>query len=526
MNKKRFTIIIAVLMGWLIVFSLTGIAGAKGKTLRMRLGYDIEHFDPARSTVHIATIVYRMIYDHLLDYKPGAWPELENQLAEKYEVSPGGLTYTFFLKKGVQWHKGYGELMSEDVKFSVERIMDPKTKAPLRSSFASVISKIETPDRYTVKFFLTKPDPSFLAKLAPWRMGPIVCKKAVEKFGEDYGQRPEYTVGCGPFEIVGHVPKQKIILKRFEGYHGARPKLDKIEMFAMRQEGTSVLSLQKGELDMIVLRVPENVPIVRRDPNLNVYRAPTATTVGFVAFNTEHPILKDVRVRRAMVHALDRDLIYKTVGGELGKKACGIMAPYAYLGALNCDQLPKYPYDPKKARELLAEAGYPKGFKIQYVEINLKNHKNLAPVLQAYWREVGIETEIVLVPISEWFATMTQARAPLIKYALGTRPPEPSIFLYPCFHSSSSKPGINTMLYKGVDGLLDRALATTSGDERKALYAQIQRKVIEDCVIIPIFFESQILVTNKNVDLGRGVKDNMMNSPYWAFYWLEEIDIK
>ena len=523
---KRITAaVIVFLMACFIALHFNGTADAQGKTLRLALDQPIMQFDPALSTRHLATLVYRMIYDHLIDYKPGAWPEFENQLAERYEISPDSLTYTFYLKKGVKWQKGYGELTSEDVKFSVERIMDPKTKAPLSSSFASVINKIETPDRYTVKFHLTKPDPAFLAKLAPWRIGAIVCKKAVEEFGKDYGKRPEHTVGCGPFELVSYIPKQKITLKRFQGYYGTRPKTDTIEIFVIGEPDIATLSLQKGELDMIYIQVPEIIPIVRKDPSLEVYSAPTATTKGFVVFNTEHPILKDVRVRRAMVHALDRDLIVKEVGGELGEKACGILAPYAYWGALDCDQLPKYPYDPKRAKELLAEAGYPNGFKIQYVEVNLKKHKELAPVLQAYWREIGIETEITLVPMSEWFTYLTQAKAPLLKYSLGTRPSEPSIFLYSCFHSSSSKPGLNSALYKGVDGLLDRALATTSDGERKALYAQIQKRIIDDCVIIPIFFESQILVTRKNVDLGRGVKNNIMNSPYWSFYWLEEVDI-
>jgi ABC-type transport system substrate-binding protein len=396
----------------------------------------------------------------------------------------------------------------------------------MASTWKGVIDRIETPDPYTVKFILKEVNPAFLSTLAPWRPGPVVCKKAVERFGKDYGQKPETVVGCGPFELVEYVPKQKVILKRFAGYRGTRPKVDRIELYVMEDESTAVLSLQKGELDMCYLRVPENIPSVRKDPNLVLYKGASATTKGFVAFNLENPILKDVRVRKAMVHALDRDLITETVGGELGTRACGFLAPGAYWGALGCDQLPNYPYDPKKAKALLTEAGYPKGFKIQYSEINVKGHKELAPALQAYWKEVGIDTGIELVPVQEWLAKGNQGSFGLTKYTMGTRPSEPSLFLHSNFHSSSSRPGLNFMAYKGVDDLLKKAVASTQDEERRSLYAQIQRKVIEDCILIPIFYETSVIATRKKVDLGLGAKGNELTSPYWFFYWLEEIDVK
>jgi len=526
MTRKRraFITLLAVITSTMFVLDYT--ASAEGKTLRMRVAYDVQNFDPGRFTLHETSVVLRMIYDNLLDYKPGAWPEMQNQLAEKYDVSADGLLYTFHLKKGVKWQKGFGEMSAEDVRFSVERVMNPANKAPMRSVWTSVIDRIETPDKYTVKFFLKHPDPAFLAKLAPWRPGPIVCKKAAEEFGKNYGQKPEFTVGCGPFELAEYIPKQKIVLKRFKGYHGTAPKLDKIEMFVMSDEGTAVLSLQKGELDMCYLRVPDNIPTVRKDANLKLYKGSSATTKGFIAFNLENPILKDVRVRRAMVYALDRDLITETVGGEMATRACGFLAPGAYWGALTCDQLPSYPYNPKKAKALLAQAGYAKGFKITYPEINVKAHRDLAPALQAYWREIGIETKIELLPVKEWLGRGFKGNFDVTKYSMGTRPSEPSLFLYSNFHSSSSRPGLNFMAYKNVDHLLEKVLSTTDPGKRKSLYAQIQRKIIEDCVIIPIYYEALSLATSNKVDLGRGAKGNTLTNPYWSFYWLEDVDIK
>jgi peptide/nickel transport system substrate-binding protein len=523
-NWKAFIISLTAVVSAVFFFSSGAVA--KEKTLRMRVAYSVQNFDPGRYTLHETSVILRSVYDNLLDYKPGAWPEMENQLATNYDITANGLEYTFTLKKGVQWQKGFGEVTSEDVRFSIERVMDPANKAPMRSVWTAVIDRIETPSRYTVKFFLKHPDPAFLAKLAPWRPGPIVSKKAVQKFGKEYGMTPETTVGCGPFELVEYVPKQKVVLKRYEGYHGTAAKLDKIEIFVMADEGTAVLSLQKGELDMCYLRQPDNIPLVRKDRSLNLYQGSSATTKGFIAFNLENPILKDVRVRRAMVHALDRDLISETVGGEMATRACGFLAPGAYLGALDCDELRTYPYDPEKAKALLAEAGYAKGFTIRYSEINVKAHRDIAPALQAYWSEVGIKTKIDLLPVKEWIGRGHKGNFDVIKYSMGTRPSEPSLFLHSNFHSSSTRPGLNFMAYKGMDNLLEEALATTNENIRIAIYGVIQRKIIDESLLIPIYYESLSMATSKRVDLGRGAKGKMLTNPYWFFYWLEDIDIR
>jgi peptide/nickel transport system substrate-binding protein len=524
-RKWKMLIISLTIFSWTMIL-FNGTVAAKEKTLRMRVAYNVQNFDPGMYTLHETSVILRAIYDNLLDYKPGDWPNLTDQLATRHDISKSGLEYTFYLRKGVKWQKGFGEVTAEDVRFSIERVMDPANKAPMRSVWTSVIDRIETPDMYTVKFYLKHPDPAFMAKLAPWRPGPIVSKKAVEKFGKNYGQTPETTVGSGAFELAEYIPKQKVVLKRFKGYHGTPPKLDRIEIFVMADEGTAVLSLQKGELDMCYLRAPDNIPTVRNDSSLNLYKGPSATTKGFIAFNLESTVLKDVRVRRAMVHALDRDLITETVGGEVASRACGFLAPGAYWGALSCDELPSYPYDPQKAKKLLAEAGYPKGFTIRYPEINVKAHKDIAPVLQAYWKEVGIEAKIELLPVKEWLGRGHKGNFDVTKYSMGTRPSEPSLFLHSNFHSTSTRPGLNFMAYKDVDDLLEMALATTDVKKRRELYAKIQYKVIDESIIIPIYYEALSMATSKNVDLGRGAKGKMLTNPYWSFYWLEDIDIK
>jgi peptide/nickel transport system substrate-binding protein len=499
---------------------------AGGKVLKMHVLTPTENFDPGRFTAAFTSVWIRAVYDNLIDYKPGEWPKLVPELATKYEVSPDKLSYTFHLKHGVQWQKGYGELTSEDVKFTVERVLDPATKAPYRSVFEPVIKSIETPDKYTVKFTLKVPDPAFLYKLAPWRPGFIVCKKAVEKFGDAYGKSAEATVGCGPFELIEWIPKQRAILQRFEGYHGKKAKLQRLELLEIIDETTAVLALQKGEIDIAIPRVRENLPVLSKDPNLNIIKGPSGYIMGCVAFNVEHPALKDVRVRRAMAYALDKDLIVKKVVGDLGVRACGFLTPGAYEAALGCKDLPQYPYDLKKAKALMAEAGYPNGFKIKYCDINQKPWVDLAPVLQAYWKAIGIDVELEIVPGTEWISRLYKAETPAFEFSIGTRPPEPSIMLYSMFHSSSSRPGMNAMLYKGVDAELDKAITTRNDGERIDLYKKIQKKIVDDSVIIPLFFEVQAVAARKNVMLGVNEKDGKLTCPYTHLFWLEDIDIK
>lgn len=521
--KKMITVAFCLVGSWMF-FALPVNAMAAEKILRMFHTAPIETFDPVRVTNQQTSVFLRAVYDNLVDYRPGSWPELENELAEKYEISTDRLVYTFYLKKGVKWQKGFGELTSEDVKFTLERVMDPKTASPTRSVW-DPISKIETPDKYTIKIFLKKTDPAFMNKLAPWRSGAIVCKKAVEKFGSEYAQRPETIVGSGPFEVIAFKTGQKYEFKRFEEYHGRKAKVDKIDVLIISDEATAVLSLQKGELDLAHIRTAENVTALRKDPNINIYSGASGNTSAFIAINTEHPILKDVRIRQAMAHALDRDLIAETVGGEMGVKVCGMLAPDVYWGALKCDELPKYPYDPQKAKKLLVDAGYPNGFKIKYIVIATRPFRDLAPIVQDYWKQVGIEIEIETLPTNDYLKRLNEASAPALSWIIGPRPPEPSLFLYAALHSSSVKPGINSMLYKGVDDLLEKALAAKTDTERKGLYGQIQKKVIEDSIIIPIYVERTILATRKNLDMGRGIRGQNTVCGYWPWFWLEEVDL-
>jgi hypothetical protein len=164
--------------------------------------------------------------------------------------------------------------------------------------------------------------------------------------------------------------------------------------------------LQKGEIDMFHIRAKETLAALKKDPNVSLYMGPSGVPKAFITLNTESQYFKGVRVRRAMLYALDGDLITESVGGEMATRACGLLAPGVYEAAIGCDVLTKYPYDPAKAKALLAEAGFPNGFKSKLTILAVVPYVDIAPVLQDYWRKVGIDMEIEAVPVNDYLKKM------------------------------------------------------------------------------------------------------------------------
>ena len=173
--------------------------------------------------------------------------EVEPDLAESWTLSPDGTVWTFKLRKGVQFHKGFGELTAEDVKFSFERQINraPGTRFGVN---LEVIKSIEVVDPHTVQIALKAFDPIFLLRMVGYQQGYIVSKKAVEKYGEQFKWNP---VGTGPFYFERHSPREKIVLKAFDKYHGGRPQIDEVHWFDVPEDATKLIGLEKGTFDLL-----------------------------------------------------------------------------------------------------------------------------------------------------------------------------------------------------------------------------------------------------------------------------------
>ena len=249
--------------------------------------------------------------------------EVEPDLAESWTLSPEGTIWTFKLRKGVQFHKGFGELTAEDVKFSFERQIN-RTPGTRFGVNLEVIKSIEVVDPYTVQIALKSFDPIFLLRMVGYQHGYIVSKKAVEKLGEQFKWNP---VGTGPFYFERHSPREKIVLKAFDKFRGGRPQIDEVHWFDVPEDATKLIGLEKGTFDLLY---PEAVTAdfadqVKKMGAVIDRRGPGGQERFYI--NMTKPPFDDIRVRKAFMHAIDRKAIKETMyPGGLARLAVELRA--------------------------------------------------------------------------------------------------------------------------------------------------------------------------------------------------------
>lgn len=356
-------------------------------TLTVSSPQDPGSWDPIDTFLINWASVSTNIYDGLTYRGPDA--KLVPCLATKWEELDGGKRVRFSLRKGVVFHDGE-PFNAAAVKFTFDRLLgDEGKKGPQRANY-SVIEKVEVVDDLTVDFVLSAPDPVLLTKLAGYG-AMIVPPKYIKEKGEDYFNT--HPVGTGPFKFVSYEPKIGIKLEAFAQHWGGAPKLDKLEYRFIAEPATAVAELQAGRVDLVI---PPTIPIgmiptIEGDPKLTVAAVP-GPGVDALRFNTKSGITKDERVRKAMVMAVDRNAIIKSI-------LQGQAQPIAsFQGALSFGYDPSLkplPFDPAGAKKLLAAAGVKPGAAVQIdVRGNDATFIEVAQAVAAYLQGVGISASI------------------------------------------------------------------------------------------------------------------------------------
>jgi peptide/nickel transport system substrate-binding protein len=312
--------------------------------------------DPITSNEMISLRLTELIFNGLvgINEKQVIVPEL----AEKWDVSPDGRTYTFYLRKDVMWHPKEGEeakpFTAEDVVFTYKIMMHPKTITPLKVRY-EFIDSVEKVDDYTVKFTLKRPILNALAKFS---------FKIIPKHGPSnptYLTRDDHFVqnpiGTGPYILKNVTAEREIILVANENYFKGRPHIDKFVAKPFADQNIMTQALMFNAIDMIVLVNPRDLPEIQGDKRF-VLQPYNALSYSFFGYNVRNPLLADKRVRKAFTYALNRQEMLDSFFNGQGTIISGPFAPGSW--AYNLDVQP-IPFDPEKAKALLQEAGFTQG---------------------------------------------------------------------------------------------------------------------------------------------------------------------
>ena len=481
MRLRAFGLIVLMVAAAGLAAVTDSSAQADGRPeLRIRLQFAAPGgiFDPAKWRYTSDWFVYPSLFNWLVRWVPGTGgSQLEADLAERWTASPDGLTYTFVLRKGVQFHKGFGELTAEDVVFSFRRQVGDE-KMSFARAFEQV-ARIDAVDRYTVRMRLKEPNAAFLSSIIAYRPGIVVSKKAVEQLGEEFAKNP---VGTGPF-ILERVSARDVVVVANDQYFRGRPEVKRITFSHIPDEVVAATALVKGEFQIIWTRGnPEAVRQLQQTQGVKVQRVIVYDSVRHVAMNPTFKPTQDVRVRRALSYAINRQQIAAALPGlELPTDV--MRSNRLFGGSLD---VPRYSYSPDKAKQLLVEAGDPTGFRVRIMYQTRSPEDILANIVQSSWRAVGIDASLDPAEPTAAFDRRNRGDFEVTVTSVG-RPADPDLFFSDLFWSAAKPPGgSNYFAYSAADDLILAGRRELDRSKRERIYKDLHTKLMIDLPIIPL----------------------------------------
>jgi len=430
-----------------------------------------------------------LFYNRLVEWSHEG--KLEPALAESWTTSGDGKTWTFKLRRGVKFHNGR-DFSSEDVKFTYERILDPKVGSGGRG-YLSAIDHIDTPDAHTVRIVTKQPSASLLAGMAGgW--SAIVSREAVEK-----SDLRRTAVGTGPFILQEWVPQSHLKARRNPDYWDkGKPAVDAIEIKVIPDEANIIAQLRTGNIHHALLEDNKNYLLVKDDKRLRAQRAPR---LGFDMVNVNHgrKPYTDVRVRQALSLAVDRAEVLQAAASGLGS-VTGPLTPAMRPWALPADAFKEW-YTPnvERAKKLLAEAGFPNGFKTTLKVIpTFPTMVAGSQVIAAQLKKIGVDAQIIQEEYGVWIKAIIKPNFDFdLTMNATTGDADPDSLLYRRFHSSEKQ--WNNDGDPDVDMLLDEGRATLDPAKRKDVYDRVQRLMVDKAIQIWTFAPDMIDVTQSGV---------------------------
>ena len=466
----------------------------EGGDLRIAIGADPESLDPVLASSSPAAMVMVHMMETLFEMTPEG--DIVPLLAEDYSVSEDGLTYELYLREDVNFHDGE-PFNAEAVKFNLERLIEDEA---VFSFLINRITEIEVIDEYTISLSTDEPFAPILSHLSHDFIS-MISPAAVEEYGDDVGSNP---VGTGKFKFEGWTRGESVIMSRNDDYWGEPAYLDTVRILVVPEESTRVVMLETGEAHAIMNVPPRDVSRLTENPDITVKNVPSLRTL-YVGLHAQKEPFDDVRVRKAVNYAVDTESIVEFIIDGAGRPSDAPISPDIF----GYSEQEIYEHDPDRARELLAEAGYPDGFEVEfYYPVGRYPMDNIiAQAVQSQLAEVGINANMTTM---EWATYLEVINVPpdespheMFLLGWGTVTGDADYGLYALFHSGEWAPdGSNRSFYGNpeVDELLEAARIETDTEERKALYADAIELIWDDAPWIFLHSISQINAVRNNVE--------------------------
>ncbi|MBK3774251.1 ABC transporter substrate-binding protein [Azospirillum sp. YIM DDC1] len=477
-----------------------------------------ENFNPMVNTTGTSFDVSLPVYNNLVQFERGGTKVVPG-LAETWEVSEDGLTYTFHLRKGAKWHssndfKPTRDANADDVLWSFNRQW--KKDHPFHKvsggaydyfndmAMPDLLKSIEKIDDYTVKFTLNKVEAPFIANLAM----PFAAIQSAEyadalQKKNQIDKIDQAPIGTGPFQFVAYQKDAVIRYKAFEQYWGGKAPLDNLVFAITPDAAVRYAKLKAGECHIVPYPNPADLEAMKKDAAINLMEQ-EGLNVGYLAFNVTKKPFDDVRVRRALNMAIDKKAVVDAVYQGAGVPAKNPIPPTMW--SYN-KEIEDYPYDPERAKKLLAEAGFPDGFETDLWAMPVQrpynpNAKRMAEMMQADLAKVGIKAKVVQYEWGEYRKRLQAGEHQMGMLGWTGDNGDPDNFLHVLLGCEAARPGgsnIAKWCYKEFDDLVVQAKRTTDIAARTKLYEQAQVIFKEEAPWLTVAHSVVHMAVSKNV---------------------------
>jgi peptide/nickel transport system substrate-binding protein len=446
------------------------------------------------------TVMYQVL-ENLIFVEPGG-TELQPGLATEWESSDDGTVWTFTLREGVTFHDGT-PFNAEAAKFNFDRWNDPEFEFGFRDEGvqyeawgyvfggylgdeAAVLEEATVVDEYTLELTLSQPMGFLPAALSSSYFG-LHSPAAIREAGADYGTPSVGAVGTGPFEFVEWIDGNQVVLERYADYWGEPAGVERLVFRGIEDPTARLAELQAGSIDIAVNLSPDDVVTIENDPNLEVATAESNLNVGYLAMHQSNEPFESQLIRQAVAHAIDWNEIVAAFFGEDAVVATQFVPP----GLIGRDEsLEPYEYNPERARELLAEAGYPDGFETElwYMPVSrpyFPSPEPIAAAMASYLADVGIQASLMTQDWGTYLDNYQTGAFPMYMLGWSADFADPDNFVYTFFNGTQQQDylGWNS---PEVAQMLEEARQEPDEETRASMYEEINRLIYEAVPSIPV----------------------------------------